>query len=207
MHNVDAAAVVMARKRKQIEKPSDASADLPRSTAAERPAQGCKTTVALAAAVDRDEAAIRGMRRRGQWPPGIRDTPPWTAEEVAVIRDWVDKRERIHLEQRKRGDVEDDLKRARKRKIDLEVRILKKQYIKRDDVRRRWVSRVAAVRTGLLGLPRHVAPELVNKTNIDEIESILAARVRDLLYQYAGEVSDDADNGTDPDRADISDNA
>ena len=140
-----------------------------------------QTVPALAAACGCNESLLYRMRRQGALPPGIPHNPPWNSAHVTKLRRWLADRSAP----RSRRPADDELDRARLRRLNIKNAILSGELIERAPVERRQVEAASRCRSALLALPRHVAPELVGVTDMAEIHRTLIARLTKIADEYA----------------------
>ena len=64
--------------------------------------------------------------------------------------------------------------------------ILKKEYVKLEDVNRRWNDQAARIKAKLLGLPARLTAQLSGINSKQEINTILTGAVNEALNELAG---------------------
>ncbi len=70
---------------------------------------------------------------------------------------------------------------------EMKLAILKKEYVKVEDVNRRWTEQAARIKSKLLALPARLTPQMAAMSDRKEINSVLADAVNEALNELAGE--------------------
>ena len=156
-----------------------------------------KRRAAIFAAVDQTELmALTGksartlMRWQREGMPRAKDK----TYDLAQVWNWVEE----HLRTTARPVAEGkspEWERFRAAKADMaemQLEKLRGELMPRAEVESGLRARAAALKRGLLGLPRALAPMLAIMTEPREVEAALRANVVDLLRRYAG-TNDDGD--------------
>ena len=68
---------------------------------------------------------------------------------------------------------------------EMKLAILKKEYVKLEDVNKRWEEQAARIKAKLLGLPARLTTQLFEKSRLD-INIILTGVVNEVLNELAG---------------------
>ena len=69
---------------------------------------------------------------------------------------------------------------------ELKLSILKKEYVKLEDVNKRWEEQAARIKAKLLGLPARLTAQLSGISSKTEINAILTGAVNEALNELAG---------------------
>ena len=149
-----------------------------------------ETIYGLAGVLGCDESRLRRARRRGTWPGGVPVSGPWGRRHVAALREWIADRDAERCADPDLAEERRELVKSRRRKLDLETRIMRGEMVRRDEVEHHLVRAVVRCRSGLLSLPRHVCAELVNKLDVAEIEAILLRRLEAIAGDYERDLRD-----------------
>ena len=68
---------------------------------------------------------------------------------------------------------------------EMKLAILKKEYVKLEDVNKRWNDQAGRIKAKLLALPARLTPQLFEKSKLD-INIILTGVVNEVLNELAG---------------------
>ena len=69
---------------------------------------------------------------------------------------------------------------------EMKLSILKKEYVKLEDVNKRWEEQAARIKSKLLGLPARLTPQLTESTSKTAIYAIITGAVNETLNELAG---------------------
>lgn len=69
---------------------------------------------------------------------------------------------------------------------ELKLAILRKEYVRLEDVNRRWAEQAGRVKAKLLGLPSRLTGQLAVMSDKKEINALLADAVNEALNELAG---------------------
>ena len=69
---------------------------------------------------------------------------------------------------------------------ELKLAILKKEYVKLEEVNKRWEEQAARINAKLLGLPARLTAQLSGISSKTEINAILTGAVNEALNELAG---------------------
>lgn len=68
---------------------------------------------------------------------------------------------------------------------EMKLAILKKEYVKLEEVNKRWTDQAGRIKTKLLALPARLTPQLFEKSKLD-INIIISGIVNEVLNELAG---------------------
>lgn len=68
---------------------------------------------------------------------------------------------------------------------EMKLAVLKKEYVKLEDVNKRWEEQAARIKAKLLGLPARLTPQLTESTSKTAIYSIITGAVNETLNELA----------------------
>ena len=69
---------------------------------------------------------------------------------------------------------------------EMKLAVLKKEYVKLEDVNKRWEEQAARIKAKLLGLPARLTAQLSGISSKTEINAILTGAVSETLNELAG---------------------
>lgn len=161
----------------------------------------------LAAALDVRRPTVTRLMRRDDWPVG--KSPPWTAQDVAVIQRWradALREDRAHQEHQPVADPA--VKALRQRKLEQEIRKLQAQadgaelalskergeLVPRLEVEDAFVARITMVRESLQRLVRSLPIALIG-LDLPAMEQVLESTFRGVCNDYARELSKGCEEG------------
>ncbi len=67
---------------------------------------------------------------------------------------------------------------------EMKLAILTKEYVKLEDVNKRWIDQAGRIKTKLLALPARLTPQLFGKSKLD-INIIISGIVNEILNELA----------------------
>ncbi len=73
---------------------------------------------------------------------------------------------------------------------EMKLAILKKEYVRLDEVNKHWAEQAGRVKAKLLGLPARLTAQLFEKSKLD-INIILTGVVNEVLNELAGDYNDE----------------
>ena len=69
---------------------------------------------------------------------------------------------------------------------EMKLAILKEEYVKLEDVNKRWNEQAGRVKAKLLALPARLSPQLAGLNTTAEVSAVLAGAVNEALSELAG---------------------
>lgn len=148
------------------------------------------TQAALAREIGVASNTVSRWTRRSDWTFG---GAPWHRADLDAIREWASNLRENRNASGRTLTAEERAERvalvqARRKKIEIERKILAKEYIRRADVEKRMLGAIHAVKGGLLQLPRNL-PARLQGASPEGWPGIIEAAVCELLTAFSAGVT------------------